>query len=194
MPSPLIIEASTLFEHSGKPFWLAGGYAIDLFLGRETRAHEDLDLVIKRADQLSFQKALSGWDLKAADPPGSGSLVPWAKDHFYELPIHNIWCRRSENAPWELELLFSEFEGAEWVYRRNKSIRGPLGNFGWQSEGGLMVIAPEIQLLYKSRSPRPKDLQDLENSLPKLSSQQKTSLRDWIALDSGSSHPWLNLI
>jgi hypothetical protein len=191
---PLIPEIASLFKKTGKPFWLGGGYSIDLFLGRVTRPHEDLDFIVKRADQLDFQEILAGWDLQAADPPGSGSLLPWNKGHFYELPIHNIWCRKDEGSAWDLELLFSEFEGDEWVYRRNKSIRGPLATFSWQTEDGLMVLAPEIQLLYKSRSKRPKDFEDLYNCLEKLDQRQKQFLREWISLDSGLEHPWIEII
>jgi hypothetical protein len=191
---PLITEISSLFLKTGKLFWLGGGYSIDLFLGRLTRAHEDLDFIIKRSDQLAFQEILAGWDLQAADPPGSASLLPWKKGHFYELPVHNIWCRKNETSPWDLEILFSEFEGDEWVYRRNKSIRGPMSTFSWQADDGLMLLAPEIQLLYKSRSKRSKDFEDLHNCLPKLSIQQKQTLLDWISLDSGQDHPWVEII
>ncbi len=167
---PLITEVSEIFKKTGKPFWLAGGYSLDLFLGRITRAHEHLDFVVKREDQL------------------------WQKGHFYELPVHNIWCRKNETSAWDLEILFSEFEGDEWVYRRNNSIRGPMSSFSWITGGGLVVLAPEIQLLYKSRSKRPKDFQDLHNCLPKLTAQKKKTLKEWIKLDSGIDHPWVPLI
>ncbi len=189
--NPLIREIAELFKKTGKPFWLGGGYSIDVFLGQKTRVHEDLDFIIRRSDQLCFQKILEGWDLQAADPPGSGSLKPWAIGHFYELPIHNIWCRRNVTATWDLELLFSEFESDEWVYRRNRTIRGQLDSFFWKDENGLPILAPEIQLLYKSRSKRPKDLQDFRNCLPILQPKLRQKLYEWIALDSGSDHPWL---
>lgn len=192
---PLITEIAAIFKQTGKPFWLAGGYSIDLFLGGvKTREHEDLDFVVKREDQLAFQNILTGWDLQAANPPGSGSLLPWPKNHFYDLPVHNIWCRENEDAPWNLEILFSEFENNEWVYRRNRSIRGPIEEFGWTTEYGLQVLKPEIQLLYKSRSRRPKDNLDLENCLPQLTSKQKNTLREWIITDTGKDHPWVDLI
>jgi hypothetical protein len=191
MITPLITEIAELLARSGRPFWLAGGYAIDLFLGRRTRAHQDLDFIVRRVDQLVMQDALSDWDLRAVDPPGSGVLRAWQAAYYYELPVHNVWGRRNENAPWELELLFSEFEGDEWVYRRNRDIRGSIESFGWRAENGLMVVAPEIQLLYKSRSLHPKDTHDLESCLSQLSPIQTSSLRSWIARDSGESHPWL---
>jgi hypothetical protein len=105
------LEIAKIFSKTNKPFWLAGGYSLDLLIGRKTREHEDLDFIVRRADQLNFQNILEGWDLQAADPPGSGSLFPWKKNHYYELPVHNIWCRKNESSPWDLEILFSEFEG-----------------------------------------------------------------------------------
>lgn len=194
MQYPLIEEIYKLFIKTNKPFWLGGGYSLDFLIGQKTRDHEDLDFIIRREDQLNFQNILEGWDLQAADPPGTATLFPWKKGHYYDLPVHNIWCRKNESSPWDLELLFSEFEGDEWVYRRNRGIRGSMDSFAWKAKGGLMVLAPEIQLLYKSRSKRPKDFQDLHNCIPVLNLNQKTKLKKWIAFDSGDEHPWLDLI
>jgi hypothetical protein len=191
MMTDLIQEMIPLLKKSGSPFWLAGGYSIDFFLNRRSRDHEDLDFTVKRSDQLHFQKALEGWDLQAANPPGSGELKPWPKGYSYDLPIHNIWCRKNESSPWDLELLFSEFENSEWVYRRNKNIRGPIEDFSWTYSDDLKILRPEIQLLYKSRSKRPKDLLDLQNCLPLFKVDQKKNLHDWIQTDSGSNHEWL---
>jgi hypothetical protein len=193
-------EFSFLFERivvlvqSRLNFWIGGGYAIDLFLGKITREHDDLDIVIKRDDQLHFQHVLTDWDLQAANPPGTGNLTPWARAQFLELPVHNIWCRKNINSPWDIELLFSEFEKQEWVYRRTQSIRGPIQEFAWKHESGLMVLNPVIQLLYKSRSRRPKDEQDLRLCLLNLNSDQKKSLKEWIIIDSGLIHPWIEKI
>lgn len=193
MMTDLMQDILPLLKKSGLPFWLAGGYSIDFFLGRTSRVHEDLDFTIKRQDQLNFQKALDGWDLQAANPPGSGELKPWPKGHFYALPIHNIWCRRNEQSNWDLELLFSEFENEDWVYRRNTMIRGPIEEFSWTYSKDLKILKPEIQLLYKSRSKRPKDLLDLQNCLELFKQDQKDKLREWIRIDSGPDHEWLKL-
>jgi hypothetical protein len=44
--SPL--EAVEWFANVPVPWWIAGGWAIDLFLGRETRPHGDLDVGVLR--------------------------------------------------------------------------------------------------------------------------------------------------
>jgi hypothetical protein len=94
-------------------------------------------------------------------------------------------------SPWQFEIMLCEFSDDEWIYRRKQSIRGPLKDFGWVTADGVNVIAPEIQLLYKSRSPREKDVVDFENCLKKFSQKQSDWLRSAIQLDSGKGHPWL---
>lgn len=190
--NPLSLEEiHSLFIEQMFQIWISGGWAIDLFLGQQTRVHEDLDISIDRNSQLLLQQALYGWDLRVSDPPGSGTLRPWGLGEILNSPVYNIWCRKNMELPWNLEVMLCDFQNDQWVYRRNKNIRGPLKEFGWKQDNGLGVIAPEIQLLYKSRSPRDKDNQDLENCLQKFSVSQKEKLKTWIQIDSGKDHPWL---
>ena len=90
--------------------------------------------------------------------------------------------------------MLCDFENSEWVYRRNKTIRGPQSEFSWVTDQGINVLSPVIQLLYKSRNPREKDLQDLRACLPKLSKSQAARLRQLILADAGADHAWLKLI
>lgn len=43
------------------PWWIAGGWAIDLFLGRRTRQHADTEGLVLRRDQQRVQEHLQGW-------------------------------------------------------------------------------------------------------------------------------------
>ena len=58
-------------------WWVAGGWALDLHLGKQTRAHADVDVLVLRDDLRKVRCHLSGWDLHAADPPGT--LRPWSE-------------------------------------------------------------------------------------------------------------------
>lgn len=60
-----LTPAEVAGELRGLPcrWWIAGGWAIDLHLGRQSRAHADVDVLFLRADQLSVQRHLTGWDL-----------------------------------------------------------------------------------------------------------------------------------
>lgn len=60
---------------SGVGAWwaVAGGWAIDLWLGMHTREHHDVEVVIRRCDQRHVLAVLSQrWELWCLDPPGSG--------------------------------------------------------------------------------------------------------------------------
>lgn len=184
-------EVKTLLSTVQKPYWISGGWAIDLFLRQNTRPHDDIDISINRDDQTDFQNALLHWDLRASDPPGSGKLRPWLEGELLKSPIHNLWCRKGAQGPWNLEIMLCTFENDEWVYRRNPKIRGPISSFGWRLADGTLAIAPEVQLLYKSRSPRDKDNQDFENCMLKFSKEQVQWLRNSILVDSGPQHPWI---
>ena len=50
-------EVAAFFAELDAPWWIAGGWAIDLFLGRQTREHEDIDVQILRRDQHAVTSA-----------------------------------------------------------------------------------------------------------------------------------------
>ena len=60
---------------AGFPWWIAGGWAIDLVVGLQTRTHADLDVLTLRTDHLKVRQHLAAWDVHAADPPGQGSVT-----------------------------------------------------------------------------------------------------------------------
>lgn len=47
-----VSEVKSLFKPFHLQWWIAGGWAIDLFLGEQTRPHDDIDILIRRDDQL----------------------------------------------------------------------------------------------------------------------------------------------
>ena len=59
-------EVATFFAALDVPWWIAGGWAIDLFVGRQTREHEDIDILILRRDQHAVRALLESWDVQAA--------------------------------------------------------------------------------------------------------------------------------
>ncbi|GAA5037682.1 nucleotidyltransferase domain-containing protein [Thermocatellispora tengchongensis] len=73
------------------PCWVAGGYAAELAAGRAFRGHDDIDVLVPRRDQHHVQRALRGWEWRAADPPGSPR--PWRPGERPPAGVHDIWCR-----------------------------------------------------------------------------------------------------
>ncbi|TWP51267.1 amino acid transporter [Lentzea tibetensis] len=179
-PAPLE-EVAELFSGFGRPWWVAGGMAIELAVGRAFREHGDVDVVVLRCDHVAVLDVLRGWELWAADPPGT--LRPWLAG---ELPqhVHDVWCRPGPDAPWRLQVMIDESDGDWWVSRRDPAVRRPLSDV--VKHGVVPYLASEVQLYYKSRSPRAKDEQDFAAVREHLTDEQ----RAWLRQVLGPGHHW----
>jgi hypothetical protein len=180
-------EVAAIFSKMPCPWWIAGGYAIELAIGRPVRDHGDIDVMVLRQDQLHLQHALRGWEWWAAGPPGT--LRPWRPREHLRAGIHDIWCRPGPGEPWRIQVMIGESSDGDWVSRRDPGIRRPLAGIGKTSSDGIQYLAPEIQLFYKAKNPRPKDETDFTAVLPFLAEAQRQWLTDALARTFGE-HPW----
>jgi len=172
-------------------WWIAGGWAIDLFVGRQTRPHGDCDVLVLRRDQLAAQEHLTGWDLYASDP--RGTLRPWLDCEFLPVGVHDIWCRRGSNEPWAFQLMLAEDLGDEWVFRRDPRIRGMISELGGVNAQGIPYLLPQIQLLYKARpQPLEKDETDFTIVLPLLSEEARAWLLSALIQLYHRGHQWID--
>jgi hypothetical protein len=182
-------EAYRLLAGLAAPWWVAGGWALGLYLGRETRRHGDLDVLIRRNDQLLLQRHLAGWDLHKTKQPG---LKPWSRDEYLAPPINDIWCRRAPDSPWCMQLMLIETVSEQWVFRRNPSIGGPVSQLGRKTAWGIPYLAPEIQLLYKANpAPLAKDDADFAAVLPVLAQSAREWLLHALRQCLPETHPWV---
>jgi hypothetical protein len=164
-------EVKRLLGPVAAPWWIAGGHALDMFLGHETRNHVDIDVAVLRRDQKAFREALGKWDVQIAH---KGEFIPWKRGEAITNPEHHeIWARETPDGPWRVELLFEESEGTRWAYRRNPRIGLNVADLGRRDSYGIQFIRPEVTLLYKSKSPRPVDETDFLYALPRLDVAQK---------------------
>jgi hypothetical protein len=184
-------QAAEIFSAMACPWWIAGGYAIELAVGRPVRDHGDIDVMVLRRDQLHIQQALHGWEWWAADPPGT--LRPWRPGERLRAGIHDIWCRPDPRQPWRIQVMIDESGDGDWISRRDPGIRRPLASIGRTSSNGIPYLAPEIQLFYKAANPRPKDETDFTAVLPFLAEAQRQWLSNALARTFGE-HPWRDRI
>jgi Aminoglycoside-2''-adenylyltransferase len=171
-----------------KPWWICGGWALDLFLDRETRSHDDLDVAILRCDQPDLYRYLEGWHLRYATP--EHTLERWNGRRLAP-PIHGIWARRSGNplAPWTCEFLLNESACDEWVFREDNAVTRPLEEIGAKSDG-IPFLRPEIVLLYKATERTPKNDVDFAAVRPRLAREDRLWLCE--ALETRETdHPWI---
>lgn len=182
-------EVTSLLGPTAFRWWIAGGLAIDLRLGRQTRPHEDLDVLVLREDQLMAQQVLDEWDLHAADPPGH--LRPWRRGETLPAGVHDLWCRPTPDSPWAFQLMIDDATEGTWRFRRDARVQRPVEELdGPASDDARRVLAPEVQLLYKSRTPRPKDEADFLAVREYLDADRRQWLVRSLRLVSPSHH-WL---
>ncbi len=186
-----IDEVVSIFSGAGVSWWIAGGWALDLFLGRITRDHKDIDVQILRRDQLAIQRHLADWKLFKTNQPG---LEPWPQGEMLEPPVNSVWARENDDSRWALDIKLMETEGDCWVYRRDPRIRGKIRQLGLRTGTGIPYIAPEVQLLFKSAGTDEKDLADLDVTLPMLSRDKVEWLLDCLRLQYQSGHEWIDRI
>jgi hypothetical protein len=176
-------DAVALMEGFPGPWWVAAGWAIELYAGRAVREHRDVDILVLRDDQAAIRSQLPEWDVRIAH---AGRLEPWPRGARIELPRSGLWARNDPSGPWQLQFLLAERDGGDWWFRRDPAIRLPLDEIGLRSAGGIPYLRPELSLLFKSRDPRPQDAADFDAVLPLLDVTARSRLGAWLPVD----HPW----
>lgn len=169
------------------PWWIAGAWALDLFAGRQTRAHQDIEISVFRGDENAIRRHLKGWKFFVAK---DGTLTPLGDREPLPATAHGLWCRERGSETWQLEILIEEREHGRWVYRRDEHIGVHEKDIGRVTDDGIPYIRPDIQLLYKSRASRAVDESDLLAVLPRLDAAQRATLSAWISAED-PTHRWL---
>lgn len=191
------VEAMAGFAH---PWWVAGGWALDLFLGRKARPHADLEISLLAADQGALFEHLRGWDLRLAAP---GASLPAWDGSTIRPPFHQVWARRGPERlsspdefaadPTMLGFLLEQSHQDQWVYRRHPAITRPLEEVGTTTSDGAAFVCPEIALLFKAKATRFKDHQDFDRVLPQLDGAARAWLESALA-EAHPGHVWRALL
>jgi hypothetical protein len=190
------------------PWALCGGWAVDAWLGRQTRDHGDADFAV--FDQRALFDCLIGdWELVAHDPNVAGdTMEPW-KGRALDFPAHiHGRVRDAGNqtpdrlgAPAQqgfgLDIQVNERTGDDWIISRKPRVAIPLQEAIRQSDWGLPTVVPEVLLFYKAGGSsasgldwlRRRDKLDFLALLPQLTDEQRGWLRHAVSL---LGHPWLS--
>lgn len=146
------------------PWCVAGGWALDLFHGRQTREHGDLEIAVPAPDFGAVREALAGYTFEVA---GSGRLWPLGGPAF-DL-MFQTWVSDPVTGAYRLDIFREPQRDGLWVCRRDQSIQVPYEQVIRRTPDGIPYLIPEIVLLFKAKhSALAKNQADFDASLPLL--------------------------
>ena len=189
-------QVSALLAGVQAPWYVAAGWAIELFLGQELRGHEDLEIAVPRDRFGRIAERLSGFELFIPDGDLTDRGLVWP---FAQAPAaldghQQTWVRDPATLRWRLDIFREPSDGDIWICRRDERIKLPYVDVIEWSEEGIPYGRPEIILLFKAKhADRPKDEADFTAVLPKLDSVRRSWLVDALRLVH-PGHPWLDRI
>lgn len=183
-------DVASWFSSLTVPWWVAGGCALDLFLGRQYREHGDFDVGVLRCDSLQLLSALSNWEIFESQ---DGSLAQLRHGMAPRQDVNSLWCRPPGSMLWNMEVLLDTGDTEFWAFRRQPQIRRPLTEVIRRTPDGLPYLAPEIQLLYKARAPRPRDQDDFAYVVQHLDAPARLWLQESLRATQ-PGHAWLTAL
>jgi hypothetical protein len=165
---------------------LCGGWAIDAWLGRQTRDHDDVDFSVFIQDQRALFDHLGDRPL-VAHVIGD-THAPWDGRHL-DYPNHAMGRIEITPEPGiDFDFQFGDRDGDDWVLNEEPSVVMPIAAAVRESPWGLPTVVPEALLFFKSLDLRRRDKLDFQLVLPHLAREQRAWLHDAISL---VGHPWL---
>ncbi|EJR55536.1 hypothetical protein IK3_05630 [Bacillus toyonensis] len=188
MPFEQCQSINSLMSSFDRTWFIAGGWAIDLFIGEETREHKDIEFAVFRKDQQYLKDYLNEWEFKKVI---KGKFYTW-ENEFLDLPIHEIHALNMVNGD-KIEILLNETKENDWIFRRDFRISYPLNSVWSTTKTGIPYLNPEIVLLYKAKNTREKDHQDFIAIKDYLDNEKKKWLRYALEVHE-PEHKWLQLL
>jgi len=169
------------------PWYVAGGWALDVWHGMQTREHEDLEFVVIRNDVDHFRTILHELDFFTVKDGAIEYLPPTA-----HLPsdVWQLWGGDMRQGCWRVDLMIEERTPDLWVYKHDRTINVARSDAVRLSEAGIPYLAPMNVILFKAKHCRSKDQSDFKLCLPKFSAAEKEQLMIWLN-ELHPDHEWI---
>jgi hypothetical protein len=159
------------------PWYVAGGWALELFRGTRTREHGDLEIAVPAAGFPEIRGRFPGYAFDAAgggrvwESPGPDVLAA----------THQAWLRDPDTGRYLVDVFREPHDGGTWICRRDETIRLPYGEIIGRTPEGVPYLVPELVLLFKARDVRPKDQGDFDATVPYLAPGRRRALARLLA-------------
>ena len=214
----LVAEANAILKGQGFSYAVCGGFALDLFLGYETRIHGDIDILAFWEDRETIITYMQSKGYIVYEMLGGGKVHHITDISVQEKLRKNIFCCTEDcelvrlydteepDVYWldfqhtgltqlnYVEFLFNEKTEEEFVYARDERVRRGMANAILETDG-VPYLAPELCLLFKSADiEREGYQQDFELTIGKLSTEQRTWFENAMGLLYPDGHKWREIL
>ncbi|MCA7938691.1 nucleotidyltransferase domain-containing protein [Burkholderia cepacia] len=156
------------------PWCVAGGWALDLWHGFQTREHSDLEFTILRENFSRFLHAFSDLEFYTAH---AGVVERLPADQNPPSEVMQFWGFDRAAECWRIDMMIEPGTNESWAYKRNPSFKRPRAEMVMRTADGIPYLNPSAVLLFKARDRRAKDQQDFERALPKLPLNERAWLK-----------------
>ena len=180
-------ELTQRLHGSGITWYVTGGWALDVFMGQQSRDHVDLEFATLPSDIPKARKALAELEFVALR---NGGLSFLERDAYVPDDIWQLWGADFKSQAWRVDMMIERGTIDRLVCKRNSTISQPRDQITYLNDQGISFLTPANVLLSKAKHTEDKDVQDFDRVLPHLRSHEKVILRRWIVSEH-SVHPWL---
>jgi lincosamide nucleotidyltransferase A/C/D/E len=152
MAAEALVELLQSFESAAIEVWLDGGWAVDALLGRQTRPHKDVDIILRIADLPNLRETLGSRGFEIQDG-GTESNFVLADRSRLEVDVHAITFDQDGNGVYRMA------NGSDWIFpAAGFTGRGVVEGFR------VRCLSAETQVLCHAHGyvPTEKDLRDME--------------------------------
>ncbi|MGW0330767.1 hypothetical protein ACWD0J_02625 [Streptomyces sp. NPDC003011] len=168
------------------PWYVAAGWALDLFRRGRSRPHGDLEIAVPAA---GFPQIRDRFPAYVWDAVGQGRI--WEEAGTEVLAAtYQTWLRDPASGQFLFDVFREPHEGDTWICRRDERLRLPYDAIIERTPDGIPYLMPELVLLFKAKAVRPKDQADFEGVLPLLDRARRDALRGWLERVH-PGHAWL---
>ena len=209
----LILAANHLLQDVPITWAICGGFAIDLFLGKETRAHGDIDICVFEKERETIAKYMLQNDWQVYEFRGNGKVRLQNEDLSSE-PGRNLMCTKDtcelvkfypceeEQLLWYeffhtglkqldyVEFLFNTSIDDAFIFDKSRGIQREMSKAILYHEG-IPYLAPEIVLLYKASNADNVEYQyDFEQAYINMNEEQKSWFLQGLDTLYPAGHKW----
>lgn len=212
----LIYQANDLLANQSFEYAFCGGFAIDLFLGYNSRKHGDIDICAYWPDRDKIIKYMQSLGFEVYEMLGGGKGHHITDIHMQYKIKRNIFCctkscelvqlskteekdiyfidfiPKGQSKLNFIEFLFNDKLGPNFLYARNHNIQRQLSDAILHYDN-IPYLAPEICLLYKSTDTERKGYQqDYDLAIAMMGQKQIDWLNHALTLINPNGHKWIH--